>query len=104
MVYFYGFHDFHVGKYTSPMDPMGYVKSCVLMSSWLDHPALAPWPPHTTMLNLNNAAAAELQLRQLHEKAAVFGKTQLSNEENPRILSIESWMVNRDPYFMVYYK
>ena len=25
----------------------------------------------------------------------------LSHEKNPQILSIESWLINRDPYFMV---
>ncbi len=29
--------------------------------------------------------------------------TYMSHEKNPTLLSIESWMVNRDPYFMVYY-
>ena len=28
---------------------------------------------------------------------------EVSHEKNPPILSIKSWMVNRDPYFMVYY-
>ena len=27
----------------------------------------------------------------------------LSHEKNPALLSIESWLVNRDPYFMVYF-
>ena len=26
----------------------------------------------------------------------------VSHEKNPRLLSIESWLFNRDPYFMVY--
>ena len=32
-----------------------------------------------------------------------IGCNHMSHEKNPTLLSIESWLVNRDPYFMVYY-
>ena len=42
----------------------------------------------------------------LHETESCEGcGIQMSHEKKKRgpLLSIESWMVNRDPYFMVYY-
>ena len=40
-------------------------------------------------------------------KFMIWGKKpdfwkQVSHKKNPTLLSIESWLVNRDPYFMVY--
>ena len=39
----------------------------------------------------------------LESFSQLFGCEQLSNEKNPALLSIESWLFNKDPYKTVYH-